>query len=146
MSTHYAPNPTSKKLTGHIGFVLCLSSSRTMHARVLKFHLWIPHGKIADTRFVFLSELSPPFLKFCPFEKNQNEIWCLPYLKNHAPCMLGFWNFIYGFLVEKKLTRIFFLVRVISRSYGPLKIWHFKLICKISRNVFELRAWNLVSW
>ena len=38
-----------------------------MHARVLKFHVWIPHGKIADT-FFFLSELSP-FMEFCPFEK-----------------------------------------------------------------------------
>ena len=48
--------PTSKKLMGHIGFGLCMcpsvSSSRTMHARVLKFHIWIPHGKIADTHFV----------------------------------------------------------------------------------------------
>ena len=43
-------------------------SSRTVHARVLKFHLWIPHGKIADTPFFFLSEFSP-FLELCPFEK-----------------------------------------------------------------------------
>ena len=34
----------------------------------------------------------------------------------YEPCMLGFWNFIYGFHMEKKLTRIFFLVRVISLS------------------------------
>ena len=47
-------------------------SSRTVHARVLKFHIWIPHGKIADARFFFvfffLSKLSP-FLGLCPFEK-----------------------------------------------------------------------------
>ena len=72
--------PTSNKLTGHTGFGLSeracvracvrvsVCSSRTVHARVLKFHIWIPHGKI-----VFLSELSP-FLDLCPFEKNQNEI------------------------------------------------------------------------
>ena len=75
--------PTSKKLTGHIGFVLCVRasvrpsvrSSRTVHARVLKFHIWIRHGKIADTRFLFLLLLfiflvrviSLPEL--CPFEK-----------------------------------------------------------------------------
>ena len=40
----------------------------TMHARVLKFHIWIPHGKIADPYFFFLSELSP-FLELRPFEK-----------------------------------------------------------------------------
>ena len=38
----------------------------TMHAMVLKFHIWIPHGKIADPYFFFLSELSP-FLELCPF-------------------------------------------------------------------------------
>ena len=66
-------------------------SSRAAHARVLKFHIWIPHGKIVDARFffvcflffvflllffffffffvvVFLSELSP-FLELCPYEK-----------------------------------------------------------------------------
>ena len=60
--------PTSKKLTGHIDFGLSVRSSKTVHARVLKFHIWIPHGKIADIRFFFLSELSP-FLELCPFEK-----------------------------------------------------------------------------
>ena len=66
--------PTSKKLTGHIGFGLCvspfikISTSRTVHARVLKFHTWILHGKIADSHFFFLSELSP-LLELCPFEK-----------------------------------------------------------------------------
>ena len=40
----------------------------TVHARVFKFHIWIPHGKIADPYFIFLSEL-PPLLKLCPFEK-----------------------------------------------------------------------------
>ena len=63
--------PTSKKLTGHIGFGLCVCASvrasKTVHARVLKFHIWIPHGKIGDT-FFFLSELTP-FLELCPFEK-----------------------------------------------------------------------------
>ena len=40
-----------------------------MHARVLKFHVWIPHEKIADT-FFFPSGLCP-FLELWPFE----EIW-----------------------------------------------------------------------
>ena len=47
--------PTSKKLRGLIGFGLSVRvsvrSSRPVHARVLKFHIWIPHGNTADTRF-----------------------------------------------------------------------------------------------
>ena len=48
---------------------ISVCSSRTVHARVLKFHIWIPHGKILDTSlFVFfLSELST-ILELCHFE------------------------------------------------------------------------------
>ena len=46
-----------------------IRSSRTVHARILKFHIWIPDGEKADTRFFFfLSELSP-FLELRPFEQ-----------------------------------------------------------------------------
>ena len=91
--------PTSKKLTGHIGFWLslhasihvCIRLSRTVHDRVLKFHIWIPHIKIADTHFFS-----------CPSY--------LPFL-----------------------------------SYAPLKNSKWNLVSKISRKVFELGAWNLVS-
>ena len=42
--------PTSKELTGILVWVVRLS--RTVHARIFKFHiLWIPHGKIADPYF-----------------------------------------------------------------------------------------------
>ena len=56
--------PASKKLTGHIGLGLSVRPSRTVHARVLKFHIWIHHGKIADTHFflvrvIFLSGVMP---------------------------------------------------------------------------------------
>ena len=63
----------------------------TVPARVLKFHIWIPHGKIAD-RYFF-----------------------------SCPSYLLFW------------------------SYAPLKKTERNLVSKISRNVFELGAWNLVS-
>ena len=49
--------PTSKKMTGHIGFRLSVRWSRTVDARVLKFRIWIPHGKIFDARFFFLVRL-----------------------------------------------------------------------------------------
>ena len=76
---------------------VCLSvTSKTGHAMVLKFHIWIPHGRIADIRF-FLSELSP-LLELCPFIKSN---WNLMHAISYKPCMLGFWNFMYGFLMEK---------------------------------------------
>ena len=54
--------PTSKKLEGHIALGLCIRPSVcplvtlfdachilwTVHAWVLKFYIWIPHGKVAD--------------------------------------------------------------------------------------------------
>ena len=42
-----------------------------MHARVLKFHVWIPHGKIADLYFFLVCVT--PFLELCPFEKIRIE-------------------------------------------------------------------------
>ena len=30
-----------------------------MYANILEFHIWIPHEKIGDPYFFFLSELSP---------------------------------------------------------------------------------------
>ena len=47
---------------------------RTVHARVLKFHIWIPHGKIADLYFFpCLNYL--PFWSYAPLKKNQKKIW-----------------------------------------------------------------------
>ena len=51
-------------------------------ARVLKFHIWIPHGKIADTRFFLFQGISVS--GDMPLWKNQNEIWCMPCLMNRA--------------------------------------------------------------
>ena len=39
-----------------------------MHARVLKFHIWIPHEKIADPYF-FSDQDYAPFPELWPFEK-----------------------------------------------------------------------------
>ena len=67
--SYYAPN--FEEVDGAYWFRVVrpsVCSSRTMHARVLKCHIWIPHGKIADPYFFFLSVLSP-FLELCPFEK-----------------------------------------------------------------------------
>ena len=43
---------------------------RTLHARVLKFYIWVPNEKIADPYVFFL--VLHVCLELCPFEKNQN--------------------------------------------------------------------------
>ena len=79
--------PTLKKLMGHIAFGACVGAwvggwvchtfctycnFYTVKARVLKFHMWIPHRKIANPCFFsFPSYL--PFWSYGPlkiFEKN----------------------------------------------------------------------------
>ena len=92
--------PTLKKLVGHIAFgwsvILTLFDEFKilwiLHARVLKFHIWIPRGKIVE--WYFFS--------------------CLSYLP--------FW------------------------SYAPLQKSEWSLVSQISRKLFELGTWNLVSW
>ena len=54
------------------GFLILLLSGaqhkiRTMYANVLKIYIWIPHEKIGDQYFFFLSELSP-ILELLPFK------------------------------------------------------------------------------
>ena len=82
--------PTSKKLTVHIGFGLsvraCIRSSKTAHARVLKFHIWIPRGKLFDARF-FSCPSYLPFWSYAPLNKIRTKSdACHIY----EPCMLGF--------------------------------------------------------
>ena len=94
-----------------------------MHARVLKFHIWIPHVKNSLTVF-FLSELCH-FLELCPFEKIRMKSCQQDILKSIWPMGLK-----HGHL------------RVVTLS----RFGHFKLVSKIPEEVFELGAWNLVSW
>ena len=96
----------------------CASVRPCVHARVLKFHMYIPHGKIFDTRFFSCPELSP-FLELCPFEK----IWT-----KSAACHI-LWT-LYARVLKfhiwiphgKIADHIFFLVQVISLS-GVMPLW-----------------------
>ena len=45
----------------------------TVHARVLKFHIWNSHGKIVDLYFFFLVQVTS-LSGVMPLWKNQNEI------------------------------------------------------------------------
>ena len=53
----------------------------TMHARVLKFHIWIPHGKIADCIFFLVRVISLSGVML--LWKNQNEILSAKYFENY---------------------------------------------------------------
>ena len=107
------------------------------------FHIWIPHGKIADT-FFFLSELSP-FLELCPFENiRMKSDACHILLTVHAR-VLKFRIWIpHGKIA---VPYVFSCLSYIPfRSYTPLKKSEWNLVSKVSGKVFELGAWNLVSW
>ena len=75
--------PTSKKLTGHIGYGLCIHasvrSSRTVHAGVFKVHIRIPHGKIIDA-YVFSCTSYIPFWSYAPLKKSR--------MKSDSCCIL----------------------------------------------------------
>ena len=144
--TYYAP-----KLREHIGFGLSVRLSHvchilwTMHAGVLKFRVWIPHGKIADTHF--LSCLS-----------------CLPFW-SYAPLKNSEWNLMHAIILWPVHVRVLkfhiwidsswknsWPVFVFLSELSPfLELYPFEKVrmksCqKTSRKVFELGAWNLVSW
>ena len=119
-----------KMLVGHIAFgsSICPSVTlfdacrilRTVHARVLKFHLWIPYGKIANPH-LFSCPSYIPFWSYAPLKKSE---WNLMHAISYEPCMLGFWNFIYGFLMVKKKWPMFFSLvpsYLFIWSYAPLK-------------------------
>ena len=146
--------PTSKKLSWPLNLVLgCLSvcSSHachilwTVHTRVLKFHIWIPHEKIAEHVFFFLVWVIS-LSGVMPFWKNQNEIWCMPYLMNHA-CQGRVLKFHIWIPHRKTADPFFFL----SRLSPFLKLWPFEKISMKScqqdiQKLFELGVWNFVSW
>ena len=46
---------------------------RTVHARVLKFHIWIPHGKIADPYF-FSSPSYLAFWSYASLKKSERNL------------------------------------------------------------------------
>ena len=62
----------------------------TVHARVLKFHIGIPHGKIADLYFFLVRVIS--LSGVMPLWKNQNEILSARYLEKYLS--QGAWNLV----------------------------------------------------
>ena len=63
--------------------------------------------------------------------------WNLMYPLSYEPCMLRFWNFIYGFLVEKLLTHIFFLSELPPfLELCPFKKLSWNLVSKIPQSIW----------
>ena len=120
-----------------------IRSSTTVHVRVLKFHIWIPHGKIVDTRFFFLSELSP-FLELRPVEKIRTKSDACHILWTVHARVLKF----YIWIPHGKIADLYFFScpsYLPFWSCAPLKKSERNFVSKISRKIFELGAWNLVS-
>ena len=116
----------------------------TVHARVLKFHIWIPYGQIADTRFFFLVRVISlsgvmPLWKIRMKSDACYILWTVyaRVLKFHIWIPHGKIADPYFFSCPSCLP---------FWSYAPLKKSEWNLVSKISRKVFELGTWNLVSW
>ena len=123
----------------------CVRTSRTVHARVLKFHIWIPHGLIADTHF-FSCPSYLPLWSYAPLKKSE---WNLMHAISYEPCMLVRVLKFHIWIPHGKIDcpYLLFLSSYLPFwSYASLKKSEWNLVSKISRNVFELGAWNLVSW
>ena len=61
-------------------FLMHKKKNWTVHARILKFHIWISHEKHSWHIF-FSYQDYVPFLNFGPLKKNMDEILLAKYLK-----------------------------------------------------------------
>ena len=157
--------PTSKKLIEHIGFGLSVRPSVcpfvmlfdachilwTMHARVLKFHIWIPHGTIADPFFFFLFFLSFFLVRVIslsgviPLWEIRMKCAAWHTLRTVHTRVLKF----HIWISHGKISDPYFFScpsYLPFWSYAPLKKSEWNLVSKISQKLFKLGNWNLVSW
>ena len=104
---------------------------RTMHARVLKFHIWIPHGKIADPYFFSY----PIYLPFgvMPLWKNQNEILWARYLEKYLNLRLITWSADSGWWVDYLIQ----FKKKITLLLGVMALWKFGHFEKIRMKSFQ---------
>ena len=136
--------PTSEAVDGAYWFRVVHASvrSRTVHARVLKFHIWIPHGKIFDALFFLAGVIS--LSELCPFGKLKTKSDACHILWTVHARVLKF----HMWIPHGKIADPYFFSYpsyLPFWSYAPFKKSAWNLVIKISRNVFELGAWNLVS-
>ena len=105
-------------VSGCLSVHACIRLSKTVHARILKFHIWIPHGKIADTRF-FPCPSYLPFWSYASLKKIRKKSGACHILWTVHTRVLKFHIWISR---RKIADPYFFLVRVISLS-GVMPLW-----------------------
>ena len=88
--------------------------------------------------FFFLSGLCP-FLELCSFEKIRMKS-CQ---QDISKVFLG--QLIWGWWVDYLINFWTNFVNFFPRVMALCKFWHFKLVNKISRKLFELGAWSMVA-
>ena len=110
---------------------------QTMHAEVLKFHIWIPRGKVGDP-YVFSCPSYLPFWSYAPLKKSE---WNLVSKISQKVFELGLetWSADRGWWVD-------YLIKYKKNPFcfsGVMALWkfgYFKLVNKISPKLFELVA------
>ena len=140
----YAPNFEEVDMA-YWFLVVRASVCPSVHQEPCMLGFWnFIYGFLMETCFFFPCLSYLPFWNFAPLKKSE---WNLMLAISYEPCMLGFWNFIYG-SSWKNSWPIFFSCpsSLPFWSHAPLKKSEWNLVSKISRKVFELGAWNLVSW
>ena len=116
---------------------------RTLHARVLKFYIWVPNEKIADPYFV--SCLACLF-KVMPLWK-KSELNLVSKI-SWKVFKLGSWNSIQW--VGMMCTLPDYILREFHENIDKVMALcssaHFDLVSKISRKALKLGSWNIICW
>ena len=129
-------------LSVHQAFCAC-HILRTLHARVLKFYIWIPNEKIANPYFVsFLACL----FKVMPHWK-KSELNLVSKI-SWKVFKLGSWNSIQW--VGMMCTLPDYILREFHENIDKVTALcssaHFDLVSKISRKALKLGSWNIICW
>ena len=105
-----------------------------MHARVLKFHIWIPDGRIADPYFFLIRIVS--LFGYCPFEKFRMKS-----CQQDISTTIKARGLTLGQLIGNNKYSIRLTFEQIPSKFSGImtlcKIGHFKFVSKISRKRFE---------
>ena len=116
---------------------------RTLHARVLKFYIWVPNEKIADPYFV--SCLACLFKVMPLWKKSELNLMSKISWKVFK---LGSWNSIQW--VGMMCTLPDYVLREFHENIDKVTALcssaHFDLVSKISRKALKLGSWNIICW
>ena len=117
------------------GLIFCHRFGRLVHPYFGKGRtVWLDYApNFEEVVGAYCFRFVHPWVRPCI----RHAFWCMPY----EACMLGF---LHGKIADPYIFSC--PCYVPFWSYAPLKKSESNLVSKISRNVFELGDWNLVSW